>query len=125
MTVLIDSWAWIEYWKGGQYSKKAALYIEGDEEAIVSTINLAEVYFWVMKYYNEDTTQRKVSTIEKRCHVMPVDRGIALESAKIKKALKLALADSIILATARSVEGRVVTGDLDFRNISDVILLSK
>ena len=125
MTVLIDSWTWIECWKGGQYSKKAASYLDGDEEAVVSTINIAEIYFWIMKYYDEGVAEKKVAIIEKRCAVMPVDRDIALESAKIKKMHKLALADSIVLATARSVEGSVVTGDSDFRGIDDVILLSR
>ncbi len=47
MTVLIDSWTWIEYWKGGKLAKVAAAYIEGDEESVVSTVNISEVYFWI------------------------------------------------------------------------------
>ena len=34
MTVLIDSWAWVEYWKGGKDAPKAAEQIEGTEEAV-------------------------------------------------------------------------------------------
>lgn len=37
----------------------------------------------------------------------------------------MALADSMILARARTVKGKVVTGDLDFRNVNDIILLSR
>jgi hypothetical protein len=49
LTVLIDSWAWIEYWKGGKLAEEAASYIDGDEEAVVSAINLAEVFLRVAR----------------------------------------------------------------------------
>jgi len=125
MTVLIDSWTWIEYWRGGRYTRNAAEYIEGNEEAAISTINLAEVFFWVMKYYDEGVAKEKVSTMERRCYVIPVEKDIALEAAKIKRIRGLALADSVILATAKKIGGKVVTGDPDFRGIENVILLAK
>ena len=64
MTVLIDSWAWIEYWKGGKLAEQAAEYIEGDEESVVSAINLAEVYLWITRFYEEATASGKIATIE-------------------------------------------------------------
>ncbi len=124
MTVLIDSWAWIEYWKGGKLAEEAARYIDGDEESVVSTINLAEVYLWVARFYDDATAEEKVTTMEKRCHALPVERDVAVEAAKIKKREKLGLADSLILATARQVGGRVVTGDPDMKELRDVIFLA-
>jgi len=124
LTVLIDSWAWIEYWKGGRFAKEAASYIEGDEEAVASSINLAEVYLWVARSYDETTAGEKVGTIEKRCHVVPVERDTAVEAARIKKREKLGLADSLILATARQVGGKVVTGDPDMKSLRDVVFLA-
>lgn len=125
MTVLIDSWTWIEYWKGGKLAGEAASYIEGDEESVVSAVNLAEVYFWVTRFYDGETASGRVSTIEKRCHVVAVEKEIAIEAAKIKKREKLGLADSLILATARQVGGRVVTGDPDLKNLKDVVFLAR
>jgi predicted nucleic acid-binding protein len=124
LTVLIDSWAWIEYWKGGRLAKEAASHIEGDEEAVASTINLAEVYLWVARSYDEATAGEKVGTMEKRCHVVPVERDTAVEAARIKRREKLGLADSLILATARQVGGKVVTGDPDMKSLRDVVFLS-
>ncbi|MDG7030872.1 MAG: type II toxin-antitoxin system VapC family toxin [Nitrososphaerota archaeon] len=121
---MIDSWTWIEYWKGGKFADEAASYIDGEEELVVSTINLAEVYLWVAKSYDDATAEEKVATMEKRCHVIPVERDVALEAAKIKRKEKLGLADSLILATARQVGGRVVTGDSDMRNLRDVVFLA-
>jgi predicted nucleic acid-binding protein len=123
MTVLIDSWTWIEYWKGGKLAKAAAVYIEGDEESVVSTINISEVYFWVARYYNEGMAAEKLKTIEKRCSVIAVDKQIAIDAAKIKIEFKLGLADSLILATAMRIRGKVVTGDPDMKDIKDAIFI--
>jgi predicted nucleic acid-binding protein len=123
MTVLIDSWTWIEYWKGGKLAKVAAAYIEGDEESVVSTVNISEVYFWVARYYDEAMAAEKLKTVEKRCSVVAVDKEIAVSAAKIKIECKLGLADSLILATAKHVHAKVVTGDPDMRTFNDVIFL--
>jgi len=120
---LIDSWAWIEYWKGGNFARQAAKYIEGDEESIVSTINLAEVYFWVSRYYGEATANEKVLTIDKRSNVIAVEKDMAIDAAKIRRKERLALADSLILATARRFGGKVVTGDPDMKDLKDVVFL--
>ncbi|HHF55597.1 MAG TPA: type II toxin-antitoxin system VapC family toxin, partial [Thermoplasmatales archaeon] len=50
MTVLIDSWAWIEYFRGSEYGGKVKKYIEGKEKAIISAINIAEVYRWILRF---------------------------------------------------------------------------
>jgi predicted nucleic acid-binding protein len=120
---LIDSWAWVEYWKGGKFAKEAAAYIEGDEESVVSTINISEVYFWVARYYDEATAMQKLKTIEKRCSTVAVDKTIAIDAANIKIQSKLGLADSLILATARQVRGKVVTGDPEMKDFKDAIFL--
>jgi predicted nucleic acid-binding protein len=125
MTVLIDSWTWIEYWKGGELAKEAARYIEGDEESVVSVVNIAEIYFWVARYYGEGKAQEKLGTVEKRCHVIAVEKEIAIAAAKIRILNKLALADSLIVATARSTGGKVVSGDSDMKSLEDVIFLKK
>jgi predicted nucleic acid-binding protein len=124
MTVLIDSWTWIEYWKGGKLAKATAEYIESDEEAVVSTINISEVYFWVARYYDEATAAEKLKTVEKRCSTVAVDKEIAIGGAKIKIENKLGLADSLIMATARRVHGKVVTGDSDMKGLKDAIFLA-
>ena len=123
MTVLIDSWAWIEYWKGGRYSEDVGSYIEGDEEAVVSTINLTEVYYWILRFYDGKIAEQKRALIEKRCYIIPVEVSIAVLAAKIKRELRLALADSLILATARQSGAKLVTGDPDFKQLKEAFFI--
>ncbi len=123
MTVLIDSWTWIEYWRGGTHSEKAAKPIEGSEAAVISTINMAETIFWVLRYYDEKKAEEKRNTLKRRCFLIPPDERIAIDAAKIKRSLKLSLADSIILATARTQNAKVVTGDRDFKGLPDTLFI--
>ena len=123
MTVLIDSWAWIEYWRGGPESAKAAKFIEGSDTALASTVNLTETFFWVLRHYGEKKAEEKRETLKKRCFLVPLNEEIAVEAARLKFSLKTGLADSIILATARSRGAKVVTGDPDFKHIPDTIFL--
>ena len=123
MTVLVDPWAWIEYWSGAPHADQAGSYIEGDEEVVVSTINLAEIYYWVLLHYDEKTAEGKVMTVRKRCFIIPVEEEIAIEAAKIKHKAKRSLADSIIMATAKQAKAKILTGDPDFKGLRDVIYI--
>lgn len=125
MTVLIDSWAWIEYWKGSKYAKNAAKYIESDEEAFVSTINLTEIYSWFARSYNEDIAKERIEIVEKRTYIIPLEKKIAVDAAQLKLKHKLGIADAIVLATARHINGKVITGDPDFKGISGVTLINE
>jgi predicted nucleic acid-binding protein len=120
---LIDSWSWIEYWRGGRHSAKAANHIDGTETALASTVNLAEIYHSLLRDYDEKTAIEKTQTVRKRSFLIPVNEEIAIEAARAKHSLKLSLADSIILATARSHKAKLVSGDKDFKGISDVIYI--
>ena len=124
MTVLIDSWAWIEYFKGSKKGEKAKKYIEGKERAIISAINIAEVYRWILKYYDEKIAEEKRKVMKERCFVISVDDEIAVNAAKIRNERKWGLGDSLIYATAKKENASVLTGDPDFKGLENVIFIS-
>jgi len=123
LTVLIDSWAWIEYFRGSEYGGKVKKYIEGKEKAIISAINIAEVYRWILRFYNEEIAEEKIEAMKERCFVIPVDEEIAVMAAKIKHEEKMGLGDAIIYATARKENATLLTGDSDFRKKKNVIFI--
>ena len=123
--VLIDSWSWIEYFKGTANAEETAKFIEGNVIAYASTINLAEVYRWFLLTYTESEANSAIQDIKDRCFIVSVDEDIAIMAAKIKHDLTWGLGDSIILATARCKNAKVVTGDLDFQTISEAIIIGK
>lgn len=130
MTVLVDSWAWIEYFKGTLAGEKVKELLENSQDKIiVSTVNIAEVYNSFLRDYsypdNDRYAKASRSAMKQRSYICEVDEMIAVDSAKIKHEKKLGLGDSIIYATAKREEAKVMTGDPHFRGLNDVIFLER
>lgn len=123
MTVLIDSWAWIEYFQGSETGRRVRDFLEDDEGLIVSSINISEVYRWILRFYDEKAAEAKREAIKERFIVVDVDETIAVEAAKIKHKFGWGLGDSIVYATARQLKAEVLTGYSDFKEREGVILL--
>jgi predicted nucleic acid-binding protein len=123
LTVLIDSWAWIEYFQGSETGRRVRDYLEDDPELIVSSINISEVYRWILRFYDENAAESKREAIKERCVVVDVDEMIAVAAAKIKHQFGWGLGDSIVYATARQLGAEVLTGDSDFKGRDGVIFL--
>lgn len=130
MTVLVDSWSWIEYLNGTLPGEKVRELIENSrEKVIVSTVNIAEVYKAFLRDFpypdNERLAESSKAAIIQRSYVYDVDEEIAVESAKINHKMKLGLGDSIMYATALREGAKVLTGDPHFKGIKDAIYLGK
>ncbi|MBI4981186.1 type II toxin-antitoxin system VapC family toxin [Candidatus Woesearchaeota archaeon] len=122
--LIIDSWAWIEYFKGSAFGKKAKEYIESGKEILVSAINVSEIYRFLLRWCKSDTEVEKyINFVLKTAFVIPVDVNIAIKAAKLKHEKKFGLADAIVLVTAREHNGVVVSGDDDFEKEGDVIFI--
>ncbi len=123
---VIDSYAWIEYFRGTPSGGKVRPYVEGDRAA-TSALTLAELREKYLregwKSYEEDS-----EFIAAKTFVAPVDRQAAelagaLNHARKKVVRDWGMADSVVLATARVASARVVTGDKHFHGLSDAIMI--
>ncbi|MGQ0536928.1 MAG: type II toxin-antitoxin system VapC family toxin [Methanobacteriota archaeon] len=123
MTVLIDSWAWIEYFRGSAAGRKVLPYVEGDDEAVVSALNVAEVYRWFLRELDEPSAHEALVAMTERSSVRDVTLDIAVEAARIRHRTGWGLGDSIVYATARADRAVVVTGDPDFRGAEGVVFV--
>lgn len=126
MTVLIDSWAWIEFYAGSEAGEKVKVYVmDDDQDVIISTINLAEIYQVALRSFDEKTAEARRRALKNRCDMIAVDEEISVMAAKIKQNLKWGLGDALIYATAKREGAKVLTGDLHFKGLSDVTYLGK
>lgn len=119
-----DSYAWIEYFRGTKSGSVVRPYVEGDLAA-TSTLTLAELK---EKYLREGWTsfEEDLAFISARTFVVPVDRSIALLAGELnhwrRKTVKdWGMADSVVLATARSASAKVVTGDRHFEGLPEAV----
>lgn len=123
MTVLIDSWAWIEFFKGSKAGEKVKDLIVGSDIVVISAINMAEVYRWFLKYYTDTDANDARRVMKGSCFVVPVTEDIAVEATVIQHREKWSLGDAIIYATAKHEQAKIVTGDPDFKGIKGVVFI--
>lgn len=124
MTVLVDSWAWIEYFKGSDLVVQAKEIIESSQKILLSAINASEIYHFLLKNRPAEA-EKLIKFVLSSSFVIPVDSSIALKAAKIKYDKKIGLADAIVIATAEDNDAKILTGDDDFKNMDNVIYIGK
>jgi len=116
---LVDSSAWLEYFANGPNAGFFAPAIEDTGNLIVPTICILEVFKRVLQQRGEDAALQVASAMQQG-KIINLDISIALSVAKIGREIKLPLADSVILATARANEAVIWTQDADFKDIRGV-----
>ena len=121
---VIDTYAWVEYFLGSKEGSIAREYIE-DNYCATSSVTIAELS---EKYKRENKNfDKDFSFIIGKSKIIKVDADIAFEAGRInfdnkKKIKNWGMADSIILATAKMLNAKVVTGDGHFRNLDAVMI---
>jgi len=123
LTVLIDSSAWIEYFRGSELSEEIELIIFSGEEIVASAVNVAEVYRYLLNQ-TPDKAEPCIKFLFQCSFVLPVTVQIALETAKLRQKRNLSLGDAFIMATSRLHGAKILTCDADFKKEPDVIYLS-
>ena len=119
---LIDSSGWLEYFMNGPLAEAYAPYFKKPQEVTTPTIVLFEVYKKIKGEAGEEQALMAVNQMEKT-NVIPLTEGIALQAADISLENKLAMADSIIYATALQRGAKVITSDTDFVDLPHVVYL--
>ena len=121
---LVDSSGWLEYFANGPNADFFAPAIEDTENLLVSSINIYEVFKRILQRRGEADALQAVASMMQGT-VVDVDAAIAMRAAKLSDALKIPLADSMILATAREHDAVVWTQDADFDGLEDVRYVEK
>jgi len=97
---VVDSSGWLEYVDGGPNAQAFEAAILAVERLVVPTICLLEVFKRMLREKGEDAALDVVGQMRQGL-VVDLDADLALEAARLGIELKLPLADSAILATAR------------------------
>jgi predicted nucleic acid-binding protein len=133
---VIDTYAWIEIFIGSKSGEKAKEILQKTEETYTPDIVLAEIARkYLREGMKEQTILERLTTIEETSNIIPIDKSIAIESAKcyvelMEKAkrikLKLpSLFDAIILATSRTLNAKLITGDEHFKDVHETLWIGK
>jgi len=116
---VVDSSAWLEYFADGPNAEEFAAAIQDSDSLIVPSITLFEVFKRIRLQRDSGIALRAVSQM-RRGKVVDLDADLAVAAADLSADLKFALADSVILATARAFGATVWTQDVDFEGLEGV-----
>jgi predicted nucleic acid-binding protein len=121
---VVDSSGWIEYFTEGPNSGFFANAIERVDELIVPAVCIYEVFKWVARERGETQALKAIAHMQLG-EVMDLDSKLAIFAARLGLQAKLPLADSIVLAAARTHEAILWTQDDDFEGLDDVKYIAK
>ena len=116
---VVDSSAWLEYLADGPGAERFATAIEATDDLVVPSICLLEVFEAVLRQRGESDALQAVALMQQG-RVVELDAELALSAAKVGHDCKLALADSVVYATALQVGAVLWTQDADFDALADV-----
>lgn len=116
---LLDSSAWIEFFQDGPNAETFAAIAADRGNLLVPTIVLYEVFKFVLR------VKGKVAAALVQGRSVAIDEVLALSAAKLALQHRLAMADSLIYATALAYDATLWTQDDDFAAIPGVRYLPK
>jgi toxin FitB len=121
---VVDSSGWLEYLANESNADFFAPAIEKPSELVVPSVSIYEVFRRVLQQRGEGDALQTVALMMQG-RVVTLGTTIALSAATLSLHLKLPMADSIMLATARRYDATLWTQDADFRNIPGVRYVEK
>lgn len=121
---VVDSCGWLEYFADGANADFFAPAIEATSELLVPTLTLFEVFKRILQQRTEADALRAIALM-RQGRLMELNDTVALGAARLSHALKLPLADSIILYCARQHGATLWTQDAHFEAIDGVRFVRK
>ena len=130
MTVIVDSFAWIEFLRGTPLEPAIRRQLAAADVVATPDLVLAEV---ARKLARDGISRaiagRKLRDISTLSNVAPVTIDVALGVARADDDLRAnakargldrpGLADAVVLSTTRTLNGKVLTGDAHFRGLPE------
>ena len=121
---VVDSSGWIEYFTRGENAPFFIPPVRDLENLLVPTVCIYEVFKRLLVERDEDAALLSVGLMS-QAREIHLERKIAIDAAHISRELKLAMADSIILATARAHNAILWTQDAHFKGMDGVKYIEK
>lgn len=122
--VLVDTSAWIEWLIGSKTADRLSEHLPQHSDWLVPTMVQLELAKWLTRELGEDKADQVIAFTQV-CQVVPLDTEIALAAAEACRAYKLATADAIIFATARTRRASLLTCDAHFEGLPGVTFFPK
>ncbi len=121
---VVDSSGWLEFFADGANADMFAQPLADPGGLLVPTVSIYEVFKVIVSQRSESEGLRAVSMMQE-AQVVDITTTIALHAARLSLDLKLPMADSLMLASAREHGATLWTQDADFQGIDRVEFIPK
>ena len=124
---VVDAWAWVEYLIGSEFGTKLKEVLDEDSsEVYTCAITLAEVISKVAREGRD--VEAAYTMLLSNSQVINVNEELSkhagLLHCEMRRSLKdFGLADAYVLATARKLKAKVLTGDMHFKDVKEAVLI--
>ncbi len=124
---VVDAWAWVEYLVGSTFGAKLRDILDEDgSEVYTCAVTLGEVVSKVAREGRD--VEAAYTMLLSNSQVVDVDEELSKQAGllhcEMRKALKdFGLADAYVLATARKLKAKVLTGDVHFKGVKEAVLI--
>jgi predicted nucleic acid-binding protein len=124
---VIDAYAWIEYLRGSRAGEKVrAVFEEENGQIYTCAVTIAEVVSKTAREGQDVEVAYRI--LLNNSQVVNVDEEVSRKAgllhAEIRRVERdFGLADAYVLATARRLRSKVLTGDLHFRSVKEAVLI--
>ncbi|MCP4219809.1 MAG: type II toxin-antitoxin system VapC family toxin [bacterium] len=122
--IVVDSSGWLEYFAKGDNSHIFAEQIISNPDMVIPTIIYYELWKKISRERGEKTAINIMAQLQ-RYEIIPLDETLSILAANISNTFKLAMADSIIYATAQKYNAVLWTQDSDFKDLDNVEYVEK
>lgn len=123
---VVDASAWIEYLDGSEAGRKVNALLENNDETYTCAMTIAEVVSKVARKAKDVKVAYDVMLGNSQ--IVNIDEELSLQAGllhcEMRKTLKdFGLADAYVLATARKLKSKVLTGDPHFKNLKEAVMI--
>ncbi|MEO6260365.1 MAG: type II toxin-antitoxin system VapC family toxin [Thermoanaerobaculia bacterium] len=122
--IVVDSSGWIEFFADGPHADEFSSRLRNASLVVTPTIAIYEVYKWIKRERSEEDALQAVAAM-KKTRIVDLTEEIALLAADLSLAHSLAMADSMMLAVAKTHNAQLMTTDAGFAGIEGVTVFSK
>lgn len=120
---VIDSSGWIDYFTDGPSAETYAPHVEASD-VLTPTVVLYEVYKVIRGRWSEQQAITAAAHMQ-RTTVVDLSPAVALHAAEVSLEHRLAMADAIVYASARSHQAELYTSDADLADLPGVTYIPK
>jgi toxin FitB len=121
---IVDSSGWLEYFAKGPNATFFKPILRDTETLLVPTICIYEVYKWIAAQRDEEEALAAIAWMA-TAQMVDLNHEIAIQAADFSREHKLAMADSVIYATARAFHATLWTQDTHFAGLEGVEFIDK